>query len=159
MMRYRRDPIVEGTGARWIDDLGCSWCGREWHQTGSPCDGPDLRQYVTINIEPRDAHPFDDPGIHLCPDCADELADTIRALLDEDVPMGRKPEDTDTMCALPNDFYLWRSAEYARGLWWDDDDGCVRDANDQRVPGQHDPYTIARAQRLRPSGPCDKRRR
>lgn len=133
----RPPPIAEGWGAFWIDDLQCQWCGKEWPATGDASgygEGPDQRQYVSINITPKDQVNTHDPdGIHLCPECAEELAGTILDLLDAEVPMGMRPEDTETMCALPDDFYLWRSPGYIDTLWWDADDHCARDDDGNRV--------------------------
>lgn len=153
----RSDPIVDGWGAYWIDDLVCNFCSRTWAEIDGADLMPDQRQYVTLNIEPREQENTLDPaGIHLCPECAEELAYGIIDLHAADIPMGMQPEDTDTMCALPNDFYLYRTREYFEGLWFDDDDGVLRDAEGKRVPGKQSSYSFARKQRQAPRGSIRK---
>lgn len=154
----RPTPIVDGWGAYWIDDLTCDWCDAEWPATAGYGEGPDQRQYVSINIEPKEKRNTLDPDhIHLCPECADELAAIILELLDDDVPMGMRPEDTEDMCALPDDFYLWRNIDEH---WWDDDTKCVRDADGNRVRYPNaTSYKLAMKQRKPYQGSMRKERR
>lgn len=154
----RTDPIADGWGAYWIDDLVCDWCDQEWPGSVPPYGELDDRQYITINIEPYyKRNTLDPEHIHLCPQCAGDLADRIAELLDEDVPMGMRPEDTEDMCALPDDFYLWRNID---DMWWDDDTKRVRDAegNEVRYP-KGNRYKLAMKQRKPYQARIDKFRR